>query len=104
MPVRQLVLSFPIALRTLFAAHPQLLSPLLHIIHRVIVRFLIQQAGLKDSQAHSGAVTLIQRFGTLRPVGAPNNQPRWLDFGGALQGPVQEGEGLCRDCAGHYDH
>ena len=63
-PVRQWVLSFPIALRILFAAHPELLSPVLHIIHRVIARFLIQQAGLKGSQAHTGAVTLIQRFGS----------------------------------------
>ena len=45
-PVRQWVLSFPIALRVLLAAHPELLSPVLHIIHRVIARFLIQQAGL----------------------------------------------------------
>jgi len=30
---------------------------------RVIATFLIKQAGLKRSQAHSGAVTLIQRFG-----------------------------------------
>ena len=42
--------------------HPDLLSPELRIIHRVIARFLIQQAGLKGSQACSGAVTLIQRF------------------------------------------
>ena len=63
-PVRQWVLSFPIALRLLFAAHPDLLSPLLHIIHCVIATFLRQQAGLQRSQAHSGAVTLIQRFGS----------------------------------------
>jgi hypothetical protein len=63
-PVRQWVLSFPIALRILFAAHPQLLTPLLRIIHRLIARFLIQQAGLKGSEAHTGAVTLIQRFGS----------------------------------------
>jgi hypothetical protein len=35
-PVRQWVLAFPIALRILFAAHPQLLTPVLQIIHRVI--------------------------------------------------------------------
>ena len=40
--------------------HPELPSPEL----RIIARFLIQQAGLKGSQAHSGAVTLIQRFGS----------------------------------------
>ena len=37
---------------------------MLEIIHRVIARFLIKQAGLKGSEAHSGAVALIQRFGS----------------------------------------
>jgi hypothetical protein len=32
------VLSFPIPLRILFAAHVELLTPLLRIIHRVIAR------------------------------------------------------------------
>ena len=36
----------------------------MQIIHRVITRFLIQQAGLKHGEAHTGAVTLIQRFGS----------------------------------------
>ena len=63
-PVRQWVLSFPIPLRILFAAHPELLSPVLQIIHRVIASFLIKQAGLKRSAADTGAVTLIQRFGS----------------------------------------
>jgi ribosomal protein S27E len=63
-PVRQWVLSLPIPLRILFATQPQLLTPLLRLIHRVIARFLIQQAGLKGSEAHTGAVTLIQRFGS----------------------------------------
>jgi len=63
-PVRQWVLSFPIPLRILLAAHADLLSPLLQCIHRVIATFLIQQSGLQRSQAHSGALTLIQRFGS----------------------------------------
>ncbi len=63
-PVRQWVLSFPIPLRCLFAAHPELLAPVLQIVHRVIGRFLIQQAGLERTEAHTGAVTLIQRFGS----------------------------------------
>ena len=63
-PVRQWVLSFPIPLRILFAAHPELLAPVLALIHRVIARFLIKQAGAKRSEAHTGAVTLIQRFGS----------------------------------------
>jgi hypothetical protein len=43
---------------------PQLLTPLLKVIHRVIATFLIKRAGLKRRQADTGAVTLIQRFGS----------------------------------------
>jgi len=63
-PVRQWLLSFPIPLRILFAAHPELLAPVLRIIHRVIASFLLKQAGLKRCAADTGAVTLIQRFGS----------------------------------------
>ena len=63
-PVRQWVLSFPIALRILIAAPPELLTPVLRIIHRVIASFLLKQAGLKRATADTGAVTLIQRFGS----------------------------------------
>ena len=63
-PVRQWVLSFPIPLRYLFASHPHLLSPVLRVVNRAISSFLIKQAGLKRPQAQSGAVTLIQRFGS----------------------------------------
>ena len=63
-PVRQWVLSFPIPLRSLFAVHPELLAPVLQIIHRVIATHLIRQAGIKRREAATGAVTLIQRFGS----------------------------------------
>jgi transposase-like zinc-binding protein len=43
-PVRQWVLSLPIPLRLLFAAQPQLLAPLLQVIHRVIASFLVKRA------------------------------------------------------------
>jgi hypothetical protein len=33
-------------------------------VHRVITRFLLKQAGVKADEADSGAVTLIQRFGS----------------------------------------
>jgi hypothetical protein len=68
-PVRQWVLSFPIPLRILFAAHPDLLSPVLQCIHRAIATFLLKQPGLKRGQAHTGAVTLIERF---RSAANPN--------------------------------
>jgi len=54
----------PIPLRLLFAAHPHLLAPVLQVIHRVISTFLIKQAGVKSTEAATGAVTLVQRFGS----------------------------------------
>ena len=63
-PVRQWVISLPIPLRYLLAAHPHLLTPVLQVIHRAISTFLIKQAGLKRIDAQTGAITLIQRFGS----------------------------------------
>ena len=63
-PVRQWVLSLPIPLRLLLAAQPQLVTPVLQVVHRVLSRHLLEQAGLKADQAASGAVTLLQRFGS----------------------------------------
>jgi hypothetical protein len=63
-PVRQWVLSLPIPLRYLFAAHPYLISPVLQVISRAISTFLIKQAGFKRPDAQTGAITLIQRFGS----------------------------------------
>ena len=63
-PVRQWVLIWvirlPIPLRLLLAAQPQLVTPVLQVVHRVLTRFLLEQAGLKADEADSGAVTLIQ--------------------------------------------
>ena len=58
------VVTLKVPLRLLLAAHPHLLSPVLQIVHRVIATFLIQQAGLQRTEAATGAVTLIQRFGS----------------------------------------
>jgi ribosomal protein S27E len=63
-PLRQWVLSLPIPLRLLLAAQPKLVTPVLQVVHRVITRFLLKQAGVKADEAGSGAVTLIQRFGS----------------------------------------
>jgi len=38
-----------------FTAHPELLAPVLQIIHRVISTFLIEQAALKRTDADTGA-------------------------------------------------
>jgi hypothetical protein len=63
-PVRQWVLSLPIPLRLLLAAQPELVTPVLQVVQRVITRHLLQAAGLKADEGHGGAVTLIQRFGS----------------------------------------
>jgi len=63
-PVRQWVLSLPIPLRLLLAAQPVLMTPVLQVVHRLITRHLLEQTGLKADEADSGAVTLIQRFGS----------------------------------------
>jgi hypothetical protein len=63
-PVRQWVLSLPIPLRLLLAAQPKLVTPVLQVVHRVITRHLLGQARLSADEADSGAITLIQRFGS----------------------------------------
>lgn len=63
--IRQWVLSVPFPLRFLFATNPQVMSRVLTIVHRVISTFLIKRSGRTvKSSAQSGAVTLIQRFGS----------------------------------------
>ena len=64
-PIRQWVLSFPYPLRFLFATRPAVLSQVLGIVYRAISTFLIHRAGLRvGASARTGAVTLIQRFGS----------------------------------------
>ena len=46
------------------AAHPELLTPVLGIVHRAIKGFVLRQSGLKHTAAYAGSVTLIQRFGS----------------------------------------
>ena len=63
-PVRQWVLSLPIPLRLLLAAQPELVTPVLQVVQRVVTRHLLDGVGLKGEEGHGGAVTLIQRFGS----------------------------------------
>jgi len=63
-PIRQWVLTVPFPLRFLFAAYPELMSRVLGIVTRAISTHLAHQAGLSKREAHAGAVTLIQRFGS----------------------------------------
>jgi len=46
--------------RLLLAAQPKRVTPVPHVVHRVIMCHLLDQAGPKAEQADSGAVTLIQ--------------------------------------------
>jgi len=63
-PVRQWVLSVPYPLRFLFASRPDIMGAVLGIVYRVIATHLIRKAGFSAKRAHTGAVTLIQRFGS----------------------------------------
>jgi hypothetical protein len=59
------VLTFPFPLRFLFANDPQALSAVLAVVQRAISSFVIQHSELTvASAARTGAVTLIQRFGS----------------------------------------
>ena len=63
-PMRQWVLSFPFQLRFLFASRPELMGRVLGIVYRAISSHLIQKSGCTRKTAQTGAVTLIQRFGS----------------------------------------
>ena len=63
-PIRQWVLSFPYPLRFLLANNPKVMGKVLGIVNRAISTHLIKKAGFKRSTAKTGAVTLIQRFGS----------------------------------------
>lgn len=63
-PVRQWVLSFPFQLCFLFASRPDIMGRVLGIVYRVIATHLVKKAGLTHTIARTGAVTLIQRFGS----------------------------------------
>jgi ribosomal protein S27E len=63
-PLRQWVLSLPHALRFLLASDPDALTLVLGVVYRAIARHLINQAGLARATGATGAVTLVQRFGS----------------------------------------
>jgi hypothetical protein len=63
-PLRQWVISFPFPLRYLFAAHPLAMGKVLGIVYRAISTHLIHKAGYQLKDGATGAVTLIQRFGS----------------------------------------
>ena len=63
-PMRQWVLSVPFPLRFLFASNPKVMAKVLGIIYRTIATHLAHKAGFTKPLAQTGAVTLIQRFGS----------------------------------------
>jgi ribosomal protein S27E len=63
-PLRQWVLSLPHALRFLLATDPDALTLVLAVVYRTIARYLIGKARLSRGTAKTGAVTLVQRFGS----------------------------------------
>jgi hypothetical protein len=48
----------------LLAAQPELVTPLLQVVQRVVERHLLDHQEPKGDEGHGGAVTLIQRFGS----------------------------------------
>jgi hypothetical protein len=63
-PMRQWALSLPFPLRFLLAKDPQALTLVLGIVYRAIASHILEQARLTHATGHTGAVTLIQRFGS----------------------------------------
>lgn len=63
-PLRQWVLSLPMALRFLLAIRPAMLTDVLGVVYRTISGQLLTHAGLTRATGHTGAVTLIQLFGS----------------------------------------
>jgi len=63
-PMRQWVLSVPFQLRFLFASQPAIMGKALGIVYRAICTYITKKAGYSKTTAHTGAVTLIQRFGS----------------------------------------
>jgi ribosomal protein S27E len=63
-PVRQWVLSVPFPLRFLFARNPKVMTKVLGIVYRTIATHLTHKAGFTNPMVQTGAVTLIQRFGS----------------------------------------
>lgn len=63
-PLRQWVLSLPYALRFLLATDPDALTLVLGTVYRTISGYLLKAADLTRATGNTGAVTLIQRFGS----------------------------------------
>jgi hypothetical protein len=65
------VLSFPYELRFLFASRPEVMGRVLGIVYRTLATHQIRKAGYTQRSARTGAVTLIQRFGSALNLNMP---------------------------------
>jgi hypothetical protein len=63
-PIRQWVLSLPFALWFLLATDPDALTRVLGIFYRTVSAYILSKARLTRASGATGAVTLIQRFGS----------------------------------------
>jgi hypothetical protein len=63
-PIREWVRSLPLALRFLLATDPGALTQVLGIVYRTISAYVLKKARLTRASGATGAVTLIQRFGS----------------------------------------
>ena len=63
-PISQWVLSFPFKPRFLFASYPQIMGKVLGIVYRTLATHITKKAGYNKQTAQTGAVTLIQQFGS----------------------------------------
>jgi len=63
-PLRQWVLSLPFALRFLLATDTEALTQVLGIVYRTLSAHILKKARLTRVSGATGAVTLIQRFGS----------------------------------------
>ena len=73
-PLRQWVLSLPHALRFLLATDPD--AQTLGVVHRTISHHLLEQAGHTRATGATGAVPLVQRFGSALNLDLPRFRTR----------------------------
>ena len=63
-PIRPWFLSFPFQLRFLFENYPQIIGNVLGIVYRTLATHITHKADFNKKTSQTGAVTLIQRFGS----------------------------------------
>jgi hypothetical protein len=96
-PLRQWVISFPFPLRYPFAAHPQAMGKVLGIICRAISTHLLHKAGYRLKDGATGAVTLIQRFGSALNLNERHAAMTWAQ---RLKRVFNIDIGVCGRCGG----